>query len=72
MGNDIETGSRSGILLRYSVKSPSFNNLEVHRNNEQPIFMCCIKCFNMQVFIYKKKSEKKILYTNLLFSFIAF
>ena len=27
--------------------------------------MYCIKCFNMQVFIYKKNSEKKILYTNM-------
>ena len=27
--------------------------------------MYYIKCFNMQVFIYKKNSEKKILYTNL-------
>ena len=28
-------------------------------------FMYCIKWFIMQVFIYKKNSEKKILYTNL-------
>ena len=59
MGNDIEAGSREGILLRYSAKSPSFNNLEVHRNKNKPFLF---KIFNMQVFIYKKNSEKNSIY----------
>ena len=61
MGNDIETGRRErNTQLTYLV-----SYLDESVKQKQTIFMYCIKWFNMQVFIYIKNSEKKILYTNL-------
>ena len=61
MGNDIETGRR----YLYTQLTYLVSYLDGNVKQKQTIFMYCIKGFNMQVFIYKKNSEKKILYTNL-------
>ena len=46
MGNDIETGRREWQGEKYSAKSPSFNNLEVHRNKIKP-FLCTVLTYHL-------------------------
>ena len=49
----------------YSAITYLVSYLDGNVKQKQPIFMYSIKWFNMQVFIYKRNSEKKILNTNI-------
>ena len=59
MGNDIETGSRQGILLSYSANLPSFNNLEEHRKQKQTILLTVLNGSYAGFYIYMYKIMKK-------------